>query len=44
MALMKQSELQPIANQVVFQLEQGFPNIMSLVKTGFKTRRIKLAL
>lgn len=32
MALMKQSELQPIVNQVVSQLEQGFLNIMSLVK------------
>ena len=32
MALMKQSDLQPIVNQVVSQLEQGFLNIMSLVK------------
>ena len=32
MALMKQSELQPIVNQVVSQLEQGFLNIMSLEK------------
>ena len=31
MALMKQSELQPVVNQVVSQLEQGFLNIMSLV-------------
>ena len=30
MALMKQSELQPVVNQVVSQLEQGFLNIMSL--------------
>ena len=32
MALMKQSDLQPIVNRVVSQLEQGFLNIMSLVK------------
>ena len=44
MALMKQSELQPVVNQVVSQLEQGFLNIMSLVNTRSKTRRIKLAL
>ncbi len=31
MALMKQSELQSVVNQVVSQLEQGFLNIMSLV-------------
>ena len=31
MALMKQSELQPVVNQVVSQLEQGFLNIKSLV-------------
>ena len=31
MALMKQSELQPVVNQVVSQLEQGFLNIISLV-------------
>ena len=31
MALMKQSELQLVVNQVVSQLEQGFLNIMSLV-------------
>ena len=31
MALMKQSDLQPVVNQVVSQLEQGFLNIMSLV-------------
>ena len=30
MALMKQSDLQPIVNQVVSQLEQGFLNIKSL--------------
>ena len=29
---MKQSELQPIVNRVVSQFEQGFLNIMSLVK------------
>ena len=31
MALMKQSDLQPVVNQVVSQLEQGFLNIISLV-------------
>ena len=31
MALMKQSDLQSVVNQVVSQLEQGFLNIMSLV-------------
>ena len=34
----KQSELQPIVNQVVSQLEQGFLNIMSLVKMDSKIR------
>ncbi len=38
MALMKQSELQPIVNRVVSQLEQGFLNIMSLVTMDSKIR------
>ena len=36
MALMKQSDLQPIVNQVVSQLEQGFLNIKSLTELDAK--------
>ena len=36
MALMKQSDLQPIVNQVVSQLEQGFLNIKSLAELDSK--------
>ena len=36
MALMKQSDLQPIVNQVVSQLEQGFLNIKSLTTLDSK--------
>ena len=36
MALMKQSELQPVVNQVVSQLEQGFLNIKSLTELDSK--------
>ena len=36
MALMKQSDLQPIVNQVVSQLEQGFLNIKNLTELDAK--------
>ena len=40
MALMKQSELQPVVNQVVSQLEQGFLNIISLVTLDLRLEEL----